>query len=107
MKKTISENYSVKIEADIKPYTWRDHGRERVAEAERKRCELIIEDIKRHVDNVERVELMCETKDICILCDGDYDEYEDGRPSCCVEAEDEWVKNKKAKELTNVEVHNK
>ena len=89
MKKTISENFSVKVEADIFPYNIRQHGRQGVAEEEKKRCEEIIEQIKRHIDNTECVELTCETKDICTLCGGDWDEYEDGKPSCCVEAEDE------------------
>lgn len=51
-------------------------------------CEDIVEQIKRHVDGIDEVEIAY--NEICEFCGELWNEEASGRPRCCDEAIDEW-----------------
>ena len=99
MKKIIKENYRVVIEPNYALYY---RGEEREEDA-RRTCESIIDDIKRHVDELSSVELDYDEKEICEFClrEWEVEEKDDaylkifiGQPVCCQEAIDEFLKER-------------
>ncbi len=100
MKKTLIKNYRVVIEPNYSLYL-RDEEREEDA---RRTCESIIEDIKRHVDDVDSVELDYEENEICEFCKEEWEVYDrdfpvdgiqKGLPACCEKAQQEFKTNLK------------
>lgn len=65
------------------------------------RCEEIVDQIKRHVDNVKYASVECDTTEICSHCGRDWDESQNdtdpdfpkGCPYCCEAAIEEWEKS--------------
>lgn len=63
-----------------------------------KRCEEIVEDVKRHVDNVGHVSVEWDTEEVCSYCGRSWTESQDdldhgfpkGSPYCCDAAVTEW-----------------
>jgi len=64
------------------------------------RCEEIVNDIKRHVDNVKHASVEYDTNEVCSHCDREWEESQDdsdpdfpkGCPYCCNAAMEEWKK---------------
>ena len=105
MKKIIKENYRIIIEPNRSLYL---RGLAREEDAERT-CESIIEDIKRHVDEVESTEIIYDTEEICEFCNREWEVYdEDGEedgvifykdtPVCCTEAVTEHLAQREKEE---------
>lgn len=63
---------------------------EEIEQKYRKRCEQIVEDIRKHVDCVGFVEIQHDTDAVCSFCNTDWNQACcDGVPNCCQEAIDE------------------
>lgn len=58
------------------------------------RCQEIVDQIKRHVDNIGYVNIEYDTQIICSHCHRDWDEDEDGIPCCCDMAQKEILDTK-------------
>lgn len=85
MRIEIRENYRVEVTPDF----W-CHGN---PEAHAKdACKKIAASISRHVDGVLDVGVRWDDRTVCSHCGRDWEEYEDGCPCCCDEAQDEWAK---------------
>ena len=103
MKKIIKENYRVIIEPHYALYL---RGEE-LEEDARRTCESIVEDIKRHVDEVGRVDIENDSREICEFCLREWDVYEKddledgivaGLPGCCNKAQEEFYAQKEKDE---------
>ena len=59
-------------------------------DTDKRTCELIQEQVKRHIDDVEHVEIKCNVRYMCSFCKRDWgtDEQE-GYPLCCQAAQEE------------------
>lgn len=99
MKKIIKENYHVVVEPNYSLYL-RDEEREEDA---RITCESIAEEIKRHVDDVNSIETVCDEREICEFCETNWDAYEKddsengivaGLPGCCNKAQEEFYEQR-------------
>lgn len=53
-------------------------------------CETMVEEIKRHVDNVSRVYVDYDTDEICSHCGYTWVVDETGLPQCCTKAQKEF-----------------
>lgn len=60
----------------------------------KKDCEEIVEQIKRHVDNVHSVSLEYDTDITCSHCGYGWEEEMDGEPLCCDKAVEEFKHQK-------------
>lgn len=58
------------------------------------RCNEIAESIKRHVDNVDRVDIEFDTDEVCSHCGYEWVEDQKGLPTCCIAALSEIEKEK-------------
>jgi len=82
MKETVVTEYFVRVEPYV--YTKKDGQ----VEAERRECESIILEIKRHVDDVRTAELCCEEENLCSFCGYNWTEDSDTyNGGCCDEDE--------------------
>lgn len=70
---------------------------EQIPELYEDRCKEMIEQIKRHVDNVGYVYIDCEKEEICSLCGYTWEQDENGIPMCC----DDAVKEMQLMQLEN------
>ncbi|MCK9245231.1 MAG: hypothetical protein M0R74_15485 [Dehalococcoidia bacterium] len=61
---------------------------------EKRTCHEIVDNIKRHIDDVEDVYMDFETKEICSFCERIWEEDDTGCPVCCQDAIDEYEKSK-------------
>ena len=106
MKITKKSNFKVVIE----PRRLGDYGyvrvsdcffgrdEERIAKDYEQRCEEIIDQVKRHVDNVGWIGIECDSKEVCSHCGCNWDvsdddsdpEYPKGTPLCCERAIQEF-----------------
>lgn len=55
------------------------------------RCNEIVESIKRHVDNVDMAEVVCDTDEVCSHCGHEWREDKTGMPLCCAKALAEFI----------------
>ena len=85
MKVTIKENIRVEITADP-GWLIADTPEELIST-----CESIVDSVKRHVDDIDGVNVLWDSIDRCSFC---MEEWEDGEPACCDKAIDEWKENK-------------
>ena len=98
MKITLKENYRVVVEPNRSYWTRGDL--KELEEEKRNTCESIVDDIKRHVDDVNSVEVIFDESEICEFCQTEWEvweeeEFEDGgyikgEPVCCNKAGDEF-----------------
>ena len=108
MKITRKTNYRV----EVTPYgpgqsRWFSIGNpendERYAEKMQRECERVASEIRRHVDDVQCVDVLYDTTDVCSHCGRDWDEQPDdsdpefpkGMPACCDAAISEWESERK------------
>jgi hypothetical protein len=85
MKKTILNNFRVVITPSLWAHEQKDPLRSRVA------CQNIIDDVKRHVDNISSMDIEYDTEEVCSFCGYAWDvDPETGEPLCCSEAQGEW-----------------
>lgn len=63
---------------------------EQIEKDYQRRCEDMVEEIKRHVDNVAGVEVEYDTEEVCGHCGYEWIVDEDGTPNCCDEAIKEY-----------------
>ena len=98
MKKVVKDNYRVVVYPDQPEWREPDYILSD--------CENIIAQIKRHVDDVEEINIEHDTKEICSFCNSIWEIWEandemephgckKGQPMCCDEAIKEWEKNRK------------
>ena len=109
MKKIIKDNYRVIVEPTrsfrsfYSKREWREEQNERV-------CESIVEELKRHVDEVGSTEIVFDTEEICEFCNREWEVYdEDGEedgvifykdtPVCCTEAVTEHLMQREKEEI--------
>ena len=99
MKKKIKKNFRVVVEPEISPYT-KDEILEEVTMDD---CNEMKLQIERHIDNIDSVEVLWDTKEICSFCGYDWeiatesdcegDDYiKVGMPLCCIKAQEEFIK---------------
>ena len=114
MKMTIKENYRITIE----PRNLGDYGfammsdrlaypdeNKRAKEYE-DRCNEIVSEIKRHVNNIGSICVEFDEKKVCSFCGYDWEvndnpddsDWELGEPVCCKKAQEEWKLEKVAKQ---------
>lgn len=106
MKITVKNNFRVVVT----PRRLGDYGSIRVSDTffgrkpedvqrdYQQRCDEIVEQIKRHVDEVGYVEIECDTEDKCSHCGSDWHvstddmdpEFPTGTPYCCDRAVEEF-----------------
>ena len=89
MKKVKAENYRVVVEPRMYTHIRRDFTEKQYRDA----CNGIIEQIKRHVDNVLYVEIKFDSEYVCEFCGSTWEEDENGEPMCCGKAQEEFNKN--------------
>jgi uncharacterized Fe-S cluster-containing MiaB family protein len=58
-------------------------------------CNSIIDDIKRHVDDVDRMEIEYDVEVLCSHCKSEWEEESTGKPVCCEAAVLECIEEKK------------
>ena len=58
-------------------------------------CDKIVEDVRRHVDNVGNIYIDFDTEEICEYCGLTWETDENGCPVCCQKAIDEYENRKK------------
>jgi hypothetical protein len=93
MKKVFKTNYRVEVYPRVT--TWGDV----TDEIRKDTCQEMISDIRRHIDNVNSVEIVHDTEEVCSHCHHDWDvsmddndpEYPRGMPLCCDKAINEWT----------------
>jgi hypothetical protein len=71
------------------------YDEQRAQKEYQRRCEEMVEQIKRHVDNVDRVEVDFDVEYTCSHCEQEWTTDEAGCPLCCEEAEQEYLAGKK------------
>lgn len=83
-----NSNYRVVIEPqDLSNIERRFHkDPESVEKSIKNRCNDIAESIKRHVDNIDRVDIEFDTDETCSHCGLEWCEDYNGLPTCCTEA---------------------
>ena len=95
MKTTLKENYRVIVEPHYSLYL---RGEEREDDA-RSTCESIVDEIKRHVDDIQSVDIIFDESEICEFCQTEWEVYDQdfpeddiikGLPACCRKAQDEF-----------------
>lgn len=59
-----------------------------------RRCDEIVEQIKRHVDDVDSANVEYDSDPVCSLCGSPWEQDENGMPLCCEKAEKEFVESK-------------
>jgi hypothetical protein len=59
-----------------------------------RRCDEIAEEIKRHVDNVGSVEVNYDTEEVCGHCQREWEVDDEGCPTCCDKAIQEFEASK-------------
>ena len=66
----------------------------RMEEELRDECQGIVDDVKRHVDNVGYVSMEYDTEEMCPFCGWNWESAcdENGAPECCQKAIDEYEK---------------
>ena len=98
-KITIRDNFRVEVYPAI--------GRRRFSSGNNdaeKSCKEIVREIKRHVDDVFDVEVICDTRVECSFCGLEWEVCEkgcedcpQGTPQCCNAAGGEWERNQETK----------
>lgn len=79
MKKIEKSDYRVVVYPKG-PY-WMNRGAEKIAAAQKSDCEAMVEQIKRHVDEVGSVMVECDTKVCCSFCGTEW--TQDGDSNWC------------------------
>jgi hypothetical protein len=59
-----------------------------------RRCDEIVEQIKRHVDDVASAEVDYDAEAVCSHCGRAWEQDETGKPQCCTKAEKEFEESK-------------
>ncbi len=80
----VRKNFRVVAYPDI----WQGHTENTSENTYMSTCEDIVKSIKRHVDDIESIRIEWDTTYLCTLCGREWDNYENGLPSCCDEAQD-------------------
>ena len=93
----------VNIRVEVTPELW-SFGSEPSEEARLTVCERLVSQIKRHVDEIESVLVLYDTKETCSLCGLPWEvspagsvDYPEGYPWCCEEAQEEFQLTQKVK----------
>jgi len=60
-------------------------------------CKEIMAQIKRHIDDVDRIEIDCDVEEVCEFCERTWEVDKDGCPECCDAAQQEWMEYEKKK----------
>ena len=102
MKRKLKTN--IRVEVIPKIYFWRKEG---IEDKKLNACNQILQEIKRHIDDVEEINIEYDEEEACSFCGYDWDEVEEkkcdgwpkGMPLCCKEAQLEWVFNNLEVEL--------
>lgn len=89
MKQVKTKNYRVVVEPRMYTYIRRYLTEEQY----RRVCNEIIEQIKRHVDDVLDVQIEFDSEYTCEYCENTWEEDENGEPMCCGKAQEEWKSN--------------
>jgi ppGpp synthetase/RelA/SpoT-type nucleotidyltranferase len=102
MKVTTKTNFRVEVSPSLHGYFSFKKTKEQIEKMERDACEEIASQIKRHVDDVEGVSVVCDTNHNCSHCgynwevsENDKDpEFPKGTPLCCEAAIKEFEEAK-------------
>lgn len=97
MKKEYKENIRVEVDIDERYLYYSPNG-DRAKNKEKRLLTIgdeIVDQIKRHVDDVSSARVVWDSLFICSHCDYEWEENEDGLPMCCDEAEKEFEEKQK------------
>ena len=92
-KKILKENIRVEVDLGRTWFSYRETEKDQIRSAED-----IIFQIKRHVDDVGRCEIIWDESTVCEYCEYELEVNEDpddpdwalGEPVCCIKAQEEW-----------------
>lgn len=89
MKIISKDNIRVEVEPGMQGFNYVDE------EEKLRDCKEIVEQVKRHVDNVFSCNVFWDPIKTCSFCGYGWDEDEKtGEPFCCTKAVEEWEKEK-------------
>lgn len=94
MKLTQKSNFRVEIIPTGQEGMFITRTPERIESLYKEVCKKIVEQVKRHVDNVGSVGMAWDTTHICSHCGWEWEIDESGVPTCCQEAIDEHEASK-------------
>ena len=83
MKKTEQTNFRVEV------FPEDGHWRRKSVQEQRKDCDWIIDEIRRHVDGIGRIDEACDTLDTCSHCGARWTEDSDYYNGGCCDADQE------------------
>lgn len=100
LQKVVHSNYRVEVTPDLGQWLFPKSSPEAQYRHNSNVCKEIASSIKRHVDGINSVEFLCDSKFVCKFCGEDpepleklsgFDEDEIvGMPYCCEKAQDAW-----------------
>lgn len=95
MSKIIEKsNYRVVVEPKTGPHYF-SRTQESILAEEKSACEEMVEQIKRHVDMVGRIDVEYDTEEICSYCKLQWEvDEQTGEPQCCTKAQVEFSEQK-------------
>jgi hypothetical protein len=88
-------NYRLRVEPSVHAGWLRRKTAEEIAKEEKDLCVEMEEQIRRHVDNIGRIEVEYDEETVCSHCGYEWDVDENGVPSCCKEAINEYEASQK------------
>lgn len=94
MKITIKDNYRVEIIPIGQEVTFITRTPERVEQLYKDVCKEMVEQVKRHIDNVADINMAFDITYYCSHCGREWDEDEKGVPACCDAAIQEFETSK-------------
>ena len=95
MKVIVRDNYRVEVSLkDPYVFTKWESNTDKVHKLNIGICEDIVNDIKRHIDNVGYVSVAFDEHETCEHCGYSWEEEEDGTPMCCSKAVLEFMQSK-------------
>lgn len=59
-------------------------------------CKAIVEQIKEYIDDIDKVRMVCEKRDVCEFCGREWKRDEKCEPLCCERAAEEWKSEKES-----------
>lgn len=95
----VVKRYNFRVEVTPRSYLY---GFRQTEEHFKEICESMVDEIQRHVNDVDYVETVWDESEHCSFCGYDWDEVEEenssdgwpkGMPLCCEEAQLDWVWN--------------
>lgn len=95
MPKVIKKsNYRVVVTPHVNRYARSLHSPDTLQKAFKEKADELLESIKRHCDDIDTIEVKCDTEELCSHCGLGWEEDENGEPVCCPDAVKEYKESK-------------